>query len=230
MPKYVYPPGPRSRLPGGVLVPFRRDMLKFMAKVQREYGDIASFRAGGQWIVLLSHPEAIKDVLVTNNRLFRKGRVLQRSKRLLGEGLLTSEGDIHLRQRRLVQPAFHRSRIAGYAEKMVEYAARDRARWKDGATLDMHHEMMRLTLAIVAKTLFDADVESHADEVGTALNEVMGLFGFLLLPFSEYLEKFPLPPVRRMERARARLDRVIYGMIEQRRASGEDRGDLLSML
>ena len=230
MPKYVYPPGPRPKMPAANLIPFRRDMLKFLAKVHREYGDVASFRAAGQWIVLLSHPEAIKDVLVTNHRSFIKGRVLQRSKRLLGEGLLTSEGDVHLRQRRLVQPAFHRSRISGYAEKMVEYAARARSRWQNGATLDMHQEMMRLTLAIVAKTLFDADVDSHAGEVGSALNEVMSLFGFLLLPFSEYLENLPLPPVRRMERARDRLDRVIYEMIEQRRAGGEDCGDLLSML
>jgi len=230
MPKYVYPPGPRSGIPGGNLLPFRRDMLKYLAKVQRDYGDIASFRAGGQWFVLLSHPEAIKDVLVTNNRSFIKGRVLQRAKRLLGEGLLTSEGDVHLRQRRLVQPAFHRARIAGYAEKMVEFAARTRSRWQDGATVDMHQEMMRLTLAIVAKTLFDADVEQQAQEVGEALNEVMSLFGFLLLPFAEYLERLPLPPVRRMERARDRLDRVIYGMIDQRRAEAEDRGDLLSML
>ena len=230
MPKYSYPPGPRPKLPAANLIPFRRDMLKFLAKVQREYGDIAAFSAGGQWIVLLSHPEAIKDVLVTNHPSFIKGRVLQRSKRFLGEGLLTSEGEIHRRQRRLVQPAFHRSRITGYAEKMIEYAARARSRWRDGATLDMHQEMMRLTLAIVAKTLFDADVESQAEQVGVALNEVMSLFGFLLLPFSEYLEKLPLPPVRRMERARARLDGVIYGMIEERRASGEDRGDLLSML
>ena len=230
MPKYIYPPGPRPKIPAGNLLPFRRDMLKFLAKVQREYGDIASFSAGGQWIVLLSHPEAIKDVLVTNNPSFIKGRVLQRSKRFLGEGLLTSEGDVHLRQRRLVQPAFHRARIAGYAEKMVEYASRARGQWQDGATLDIHQEMMHLTLAIVAKTLFDADVESDADEVGAALNDVISLFGFLLLPFSEYLEKFPLPPVRRMERARDRLDRVIYRMIEQRRSSGEDRGDLLSML
>ena len=230
MPKYSYPPGPRPRTPGAVLVPFRRDMLKYLARLQREYGDIASFCAGGQWIVLLSHPEAIKDVLVSNDRLFIKGRILQRSKRLLGEGLLTSEGELHRRQRRLVQPAFHRSRISGYAEKMVEYAARARQRWQEGKTLDLHQEMMRLTLAIVARTLFDADVDSQADEVGAALNEVMSLFGFLLLPFSEYLERFPLPPVRRMERARDRLDRVIYGMIEQRRASGQDRGDLLSML
>src|SRR5512135_692269 len=112
MAKYVYPPGPRPRTPGANLLPFRRDMLKFLAKVKREFGDIASFRAGGQLFVLLSHPEAIKDVLVTHDRLFMKGRVLQRAKRLLGEGLLTSEGEVHLRQRCLVQPAFHRSRIS----------------------------------------------------------------------------------------------------------------------
>ncbi len=230
MPKYLYPPGPRPKLPGANMVPFRRDMLTFLARVQREYGDISSFTVGNQRIVLIGEPEMIKDVLVTHNRQFFKGRVLQRAKRLLGEGLLTSEGELHLRQRRLAQPAFHRQRIEGYAEKMVEYAARARARWRDGATLDMHEQMMRLTLAIVARTLFDADVERDAEEIGEALSDIMGLFGFLLFPFSEYLEKLPLPPVRRMERARQRLDRIVYRMIDERRRSGQDRGDLLSML
>jgi cytochrome P450 len=156
--------------------------------------------------------------------------VLQRAKRLLGEGLLTSEGDFHRRQRRIAQPAFHRDRIASYAEKMVEYAARTRERWTDGATVDIHQEMMRLTLAIVARTLFDADVNAEADEIGSALGDIMGLFGFLLFPFSEYLEKLPLPPVRRMERARERLDRIVYRIIDERRASGKDHGDLLSIL
>ena len=230
MPKYNYPPGPRPKLPGANMIPFRRDMLSFMAKVKRDYGDIAAFKVGPQWIVLLSDPEAIKDVLVTNNPSFHKGRVLQRAKRLLGEGLLTSEGDFHRRQRRIAQPAFHRDRIASYAEKMVEYAARTRERWTDGATLDIHHEMMRLTLAIVARTLFDADVNAEADEIGFALGDIMGLFSFLLFPFSEYLEKLPLPPVRRMERARERLDRIVYRIIDERRASGKDHGDLLSIL
>jgi len=161
---------------------------------------------------------------------FRKGRALQRAKRLLGEGLLTSEGEFHRRQRRLAQPAFHRRRVNSYARVMVEYAEAASARWRDGQELDISDEMMRLTLAVVGKTLFDADVESDADEVGSALTEVMNLFGYLMLPFSELLEKLPLPPRRRFLRARARLDAVIYRIIEERRRSGVDRGDLLSTL
>ncbi|HZG50991.1 MAG TPA: cytochrome P450, partial [Pyrinomonadaceae bacterium] len=161
---------------------------------------------------------------------FHKGRALQRAKRLLGEGLLTSEGEYHRRQRRLAQPAFHRKRIDSYGALMVEYAARDSDRWQDGETRDIAHEMMRLTLAIVGKTLFDADVESEADEIGGALTQILELFQMLLLPYSEYLERLPLPANRRFTRARAALDAVIYRIIEERRASGTDRGDLLSML
>jgi cytochrome P450 len=168
--------------------------------------------------------------LVTRADHFHKGRALQRSKRLLGEGLLTSEGEHHRRQRRLAQPAFHRKRIESYGAAMVDYAARDSARWRDGETLDMTQEMMRLTLAIVGKTLFDAEVESEADEIGVALTELLELFQMLLLPYSEYLERLPLPANRRFTRARAKLDAVIYRIIDERRAGGADRGDLLSML
>jgi len=172
----------------------------------------------------------VRDVLITHHARFMKGRALQRAKRLLGEGLLTSEGDFWRRQRRLAQPAFHRQRINSYAETMVGHAEKTSARWRAGETLDVSAEMTRLTLAVVGKTLFDADVESDADEVGAALAEVMSLFGYLMLPFSELLEKLPLPPRRRFERARARLDRVIYRIIEERRREGRDRGDLLSTL
>src|SRR6185436_10561047 len=99
---------------------------------------------------------------------FMKGEGLQRAKRLLGEGLLTSEGEFHLRQRRLAQPAFHRQRIAGYGATMVEYAERACGEWREGETRDIARDMMRLTLAIAGKTLFDADVESEADEIGAA--------------------------------------------------------------
>ncbi|MCA1556526.1 MAG: cytochrome P450, partial [Acidobacteria bacterium] len=153
-----------------------------------------------------------------------------RAKRLLGEGLLTSEGEHHRRQRRLAQPAFHRKRIESYGAVMVDYAARTGARWHDGETLDITHEMMRLTLSIVGKTLFDTEVESEADEVGVALTQILELFQMLLLPYSEYLERLPLPANRRFLRARAKLDAVIYRIINERRASGADRGDLLSML
>ena len=136
-------------------------------------------------IFLLNHPDLIKDVFVTRQRQFKKGRGLERIKKLLGEGLLTSEGDFHLRQRRLMQPAFHRQRVAAYGEAMTHYAAQTSDRWRDGETLDVAEEMMRLTLAIVGKTLFDAEMESEAGEIGGAMAEVISLFHVLMLPFAD---------------------------------------------
>ena len=217
-------------LPGRQFFAFRRNPLSFLLNLTRDYGDIAYFKMGPQRVFVLNHPDLIRDVLVTHNDNFIKGRALQRSKRLLGEGLLTSEGTHHRRQRRLAQPAFHRQRMATYGTVMVDYAARAAARWEDGQALDIAQEMMRLTLAIVGKTLFDADVEAEADEVGGALTEIMELFQLLMLPYTEFLEKLPLPAVRRFQRARDRLDAVIYRMIDEHRRSGEDHGDLLSML
>ena len=167
---------------------------------------------------------------MTHNSMFQKSRIMQRAKVLLGEGLLTSEGQFHIRQRRLAQPAFHRQRIAGYAATMVECAERAGARWTHGETRDISEEMMRLTLAIVAQTLFGAEVEQDADEIGQAMTDVLGMFNMMLIPFTEYLQKMPLPTMRRFERARSFLDRKIYAIINERRESGDDRGDLLSML
>ena len=225
------PPGPRRRIPGAHMIAFRRDSLKFLTRLAREYGDVSQFRIGPQAFYFLNHPEHIRDVLVTHHEKFHKGRALQRSKRLLGEGLLTSEGEHWRRQRRLAQPAFHRQRIHAYGQVMVEYAARTAGHWRDGETRDIYDEMTRLTLSIVGKTLFDADVEQDADEVGHALTEIMELFGYLMLPFAELMEKLPiLPPVRRFNRARARLDAIIYRIINERRREASDHGDLLSML
>jgi cytochrome P450 len=227
-----HPPGPKSKLFGGNFRAFRRDALAYLQRAVSEHGDIIYFKLGPQHAFFFNHPDHIKDVLITHHQNFIKGRALQRSKRLLGEGLLTSEGDFHLRQRRLAQPAFHRARIASYATVMTTYAACVASRWRDGETLDISQEMMRLTLAIVGKTLFDADVESEADEIGAALTTVMELFDLLLMPFSELLEKLPvsLPYMKRFQKAKARLDATIYRIIEERRRSNEDRGDLLSML
>ena len=227
-----FPPGPRARYPGELFVTISRDTLGLLSRVAREHGDVAGFRLGPQRMVLLSHPDDIRDLLVTNQRNFHKGRGLERAKLLLGEGLLTSEGDFHLRQRRLAQPAFHRQRIAAYGDTMGQYAARVCDRWRDGQTIDVHDEMMRLTLAVVAKTLFDADIErAEAAEVGAALTQTFRSFGFAILPFTEMLDRLHfLPPVRRFRDARARLDAVIYRMIAEHRADPRDRGDLLSML
>ncbi len=212
------------------MVEIARNPLAMMVAMQRDHGDIAHWRIGPQDIYLFSHPDLIRDVLVTNQKNFHKSRGLERAKRLLGNGLLTSEGEFHLRQRRLAQPAFHRQRIATYAGTMIDYAERTGARWQDGETVDMHNEMMRLTLGIVARTLFDADVDNEAAEIGAALTQAFESFNLAMLPFTELLEKLPLPAVRRFNAARDTLDRTIYRMIEERRRSGEDRGDLLSML
>jgi cytochrome P450 len=169
-------------------------------------------------------------MLVTNQRNFLKGRGLERARKLLGQGLLTSEGATHLRQRRLMQPTFHRDRISSYASVMTEYADRIQRRWRDGETIDAAHEMNRLTLLIVGKTLFDADVESHAKNVGVALTDVMGSFWMTMLPFFDVMEHLPIPAFRRSKKARAELDAIIYGMIDERRRNPSDRGDLLSML
>lgn len=229
MAKIVRPPGPKKKLLWGDLWDFRKDPLKFLTNL-RSFGDMVFLSLGNQDIYLLNHPDYIKDVLVTQNRNFHKGRGLQRSKRLLGEGLLTSEEDFHKRQRRLVQPAFHRQRIANYAKVMVDYAKRTRESWQPEKTINISEEMMKLTLAIVAKTLFNADVEKDADELGKAMAVFVKSFDFITLPFVEILEKLPLPRVKAFNDARDLLDKTIYRIIAERRANKEDVGDLLSMI
>ena len=223
-------PGPKPSLLEAFSYRPGRDPLAFFSNLARTYGDVVAYRLGGERLIFVNDPRHIKDVLVTHHRNFTKGRGLQRTRRLLGEGLLTSEGATHLRQRRLMQPAFHRDRIATYADTMVAYADRTRRGWREGATLDVAQEMNRLTLSIVGKTLFDADVESQAAEVGAALTGVMETFWMTMLPFSDLLEHLPVPKLRRARAARARLDAIIYGMITERRRSDRDHGDLLSML
>jgi cytochrome P450 len=226
----VLPPGPSLVIPVVNLFALRRDPIRFLTGLVNRYGDLVYFKLGPQPVVLVNNPDYIRDILVTNNKNFMKGEGLQRAKRLLGEGLLTSEGEFHLRQRRLAQPAFHRQRVAAYATTMVAYAAHACDQWLPGEARDIGREMMRLTLAIAGKTLFDADVEGEADEIGEALTATMELFNKLTLPLARWLEHLPLPATRRFQKARERLDATIYRIINERRASGEDRGDLLSML
>ena len=223
-------PGPRQRYLGQFALSTVRRPLDFFTGLARTYGDIAGIHIAGQPVVLLSDPDRIRDVLVTHGRTFHKGRGLERAKMLLGEGLLTSEDDLHLRQRRLAQPAFHRARIAAYADTMATYAERRAETWRDGQTLDVSHEMAAYTLAVVGKTLFDADIEGEAHEIGEALSAAIAAFNFSVLPFGELLVKLPLPMTIRFRRGRERLDSTIYRLIAERRASGDDRGDLLSML
>ena len=226
----VFPPGPKATLLDTFIYRPGRDPLTFFSNLAQQYGDLAYLRMAGEHLFVASSPAVIRDVLVTHNQNFHKSRGLERIKILLGEGLLTSEDAFHLRQRRLMQPAFHRERIAAYASTMVTYADRVRRAWSPGTPLDVAREMSRLTLLIVGKTLFDADVESQARDVGEAMSGLMDSFWTLMLPFGETLQRLPIPHIRRGRKARERLDAIIYGMIRERRANLGDRGDLLSML
>jgi len=231
-PQTKAPPGPDSvgrRKLSGQLGMVRRDPLAFFTHCARTYGDITGMRYFNFRVFFINNPDYIEDVLVNNARKFHKGRVLQASKGIFGEGLLTSEGSFWLRQRRLAQPAFHRARIATYAETMVGYTERLLESWHDGEERDIHEEMMRVTLQIVGKTLFDADVAKDAQEVGQSLELLLELsadFGkAILVP-----AWLPTPHNIRKLRAIKKLDKIIYRIIEERRKSERDAGDLLSML
>lgn len=227
--KLLLPPSLKADLFGGHFLSFRRDAPSFLTRLA-QLGDVTSFRMGPIQGYFVNDPEIIRDVLVVNAHKFKKGRALQRAKSILGNGLLTSEGELHLRQRRMIQPAFHRARIAEYAGTMAAYAERMSAGWRDGDVRDIDNDMMHLTLQIVARTLFGANVDDEADEIGASMTAMVQMFNYLLLPFSEWLQKLPLPQSRKFARARDSLNSVIYRIIDERRASGLDTGDLLSML
>jgi cytochrome P450 len=184
----------------------------------------------GERAFFINHPDHIRQVLVVDHASYAKSRALERARKLLGDGLLTSDGADHHRKRRVVQPAFHRARISWYAETMVAHAQRMADGWGDGTTVDLSAEMMRLTLSIVGRSLFDVDIESEADAVGRALTDVLESFWLTLLPFSDLVEALPLPALRRSAESRARLDALIYDMVAERRRRGGEGRDLLSML
>ena len=196
----------------------------------RQYGDVVSWRTAHVRIYLLSDPADIETVLVTRNRSFIKGRGLQANRKLFGNGLLTSEGELWLRQRRLIQPAFQRERVAGAAPAMVSCAAGMLDGWRDGDTRDVHRDLMRLSLEIAGRTLFGVSLESQADHVEGALALLVdaGQSMRRLFPFLRYL---PTAANRSYARAVRDLDRVVYGIIERRRSDpGASQDDLLSRL
>ncbi len=222
-------PGPHFLETERFLLRFRRDPLSALQQIKQQYGDVVHFQMGKQHAYVLSHPDDIRDVLVVHHQDMHKPQ--QQRQPLVGNGLLRSDGEFHRRQRRLMQPAFHRQRIAGYGQTMIDYTQRVSTRWQDGMQCDMAEEMMALTLAIAGQTMFGADVEGDAQTVRQALTTVMELNAVGRAgPLDALLEQLPLSRNKRRSEARTQLDTVVYRIIEERRASGEDRGDLLSML
>ncbi len=214
----------------GTLFDVLRDPPGHVLRCARALGDVCDLGVTAMPIVLVSHPDQIEEILVTNNKLFVKDKGTHDLSVILGNGLLTSEGDFWRRQRRLAQPAFHRDRIHAYGEVMVSFTERTLARLRDGETRNLHADLMKLTMEIVAKTLFDADVAGEAKDVGDALEVVVHRFASVRPGLMPWLDRLPTPGNRRFQRAADRLDAIIYGIIRERRDRGRDTGDLLSML
>jgi cytochrome P450 len=231
---YAYPPGLRFNLPFYRFHAFfdpANPILLF--EHLRRYGRAAHYRVLFHDVVLLNDPADIGEVLIEKAAFFGKDRTQKRMKILLGEGMITSDGETHNRGRRIAAPAFHRRRIERYAAQMVEIADAFRAQWQPGAELNIAAEMMRLALQITARTLFDTEVTPEIHEINDQVNIVMDLYNFLVgMPQAERFLNAPLPQMRRFRAAKKRLDEVVDGMIRARQADANlDRhGDLLSML
>jgi cytochrome P450 len=226
------PPGPKGKLITGVMREFNRDTLGFIERCQRDYGDVVRSRVLYLHAYFLYNPADIETLLTTDAKSYRKARSLRSPffHRLVGNGLVTSEGDFWRRQRRLAQPAFHRQRISSYGEIMVEYTKRAIAAWNDGEHRDVAREMNRLTLEIVVKTLFNSDVSNDADHVGAILSQIVKPFASQATLKWIADNRLPTPGHRRYFNAVSEIDRVVFRIIGERRASGTDEGDLLSML
>ncbi len=228
-PGAAYPPGPPflPRLLSGKV--FRQSTIEFLTDNARRYGDLVHYGAFKRQIFQFNHPDLIQELLVNDEPRNRRGIVMQRSRFILGDGLLTSEEPLHMRQRRMAAPAFHRARIAAYGDVIAKYAAEMTQRWKPGA-LDLHPEMLLLTLRIVGKCLFDTDAKDDVRRISAAVDAFMGFLPLVFLPFSKLIERLPFGPMAGIRKGGEDLDAIIYGMIAERRKAPGDRGDLLSML
>ena len=234
--EYRFPPGFQRNL---LWFAFRRfrpaNPILLFQHLAQEYGDIAHYKIGWNHIVFLNHPDYFREVLVVQNENFIKERTVQRTKMLLGAGMITSEGAQHRAQRQVAQPAFHRQRIPEYAGMMVKEASRMRDQWRPGEQRDLAIDMMQLTLNVVAQTLFDTDlVEESGDEVdelASALNRIMGLYNFIvMLPAAEWLVHVRPPGLAAFVRARKRIDAVVYRMIAAHRERDSQGGSLLDLM
>ena len=227
----LYPPGPKGTFPYGSARQFSADRLAFLTMCAHEYGDLVHFRLLNRHAYFLNDPDDVRFVLVEHPEYFNKTPLLKRNtKAVIGNGLLTSEGDFHKRQRRLAQPAFHHQRVGAYGDVMVAYTQRMLQGWQPDAIIDMHEAMMRLTMEIVGQTLFNSDVSQDADAIGEAITRGLKVVGSRLASPLSLPEWIPTK-ANRASRANVEfLNNTMRRIIEQHRHRGEDQGDLLSML
>jgi cytochrome P450 len=232
------PPGPRGldvlRFFGGGSF---AATLGYFEEVARRYGPIASFRIFGRRLHLVTGPELVREVLVAQQHRFTRANGAAILRDLLGESVLTVDEPRHREQRRLLQPAFHVQRIAGYGTAMLDETYRAGGAWNDGESIDVNAEMRRLALAIVGRALFGADVRGNADALEASLTHAMRTVSWLgpileaVPPWVNRLRlRLPLPANARLARARHEMGAIIARLVAARRANGTAGDDLLAML
>lgn len=226
------PPTPSGSRFFGHMPQLARDPLTFLNVAVRQHGDVIRLTLGGSHSYLVVHPSEVKQVLQDEHQRFGKDPRVRKLRILLGDGLFTSEGELWLSQRRLMQPAFHRQHLTAIAECMVEATAATIDRWQSAATqqtpLDIVQEMMLLTQRIAVSSLFGVDISDHSERVAVAMKQVMrqlGGFTKSLLPAF-----VPTPRRLRFRQALRTLDTAVYQIIDERRHSGIERSDLLALL
>ena len=231
------PPGLKRSLPFYAFKPWVKlgSPILLFEYLLKTYGNIAHYRFMGTAIVFVNDPEYIREILVTQAAGFVKERTVRRMKVLLGEGLITSDDPIHMRQRKIAAPAFHRQRIAAYGDRIVACAASQREAWSANRQIDISAASMSLSLEIIARTLFDTEVTADIRSINDEVNTIMGLYNFIVaFPRIESVLHLPIPGIMKFRRSKARLDAVVDRLIRAHReaaARGEpDKGDLLSML
>lgn len=231
------PPGLPRALPWYSLKPWVKlgEPIRLFEYLHKRFGNIAHYSLFNTHIVFVNDPEYIREILINQSGSFIKERTLKRMKILLGEGLITSDDPIHMRQRRIAAPAFHRQRIQAYGERIAASAAAQRDRWQPGETIDIASAMMDLSLEIVARTLFDTEVTADIRGINDDVNAIMGIYNFLIgLPKLEAYLDWPIPGVIKFRRSRDRLFATVDRLIAEHKAAGafpgNDKGDLLSML
>jgi len=229
---YRFPPGFQRNLLWFAFRKFRpANPILLFQHLAEKYGDIAHYKIGWNHIVFVNHPDYIREVLVVQNDNFIKERTVQRTKMLLGEGMITSECAQHRVQRLVAQPAFHRQRIPEYAATIVQEAVRVRDRWRPGEQRDIALDMMHLTLNVVAQTLFATDLREEVDELADAINRIMSLYNFLvMLPAAGWLVHVRPPGLAAFVKARKRIDAIVYRMIAAHRQRGSRGGTLLDLM
>jgi cytochrome P450 len=225
-----YPPGPSLateiftvlRHGAGPLLPMLHEGLR--------HGDIAHWRLGLKHVYQLNHPALVREFFITHHAKCGRGLIMQQSRGILGDNLLTKPAPQHGWRRHVVQPAFHRERILAYGRVMLDCAHKTMASWGDTPTFNVHEEMQRLSIAIVSGALLGVEVESETGDIRAAADSIFDLFGIFTMPLGKYLLRLPLRSVLRSRKNVARLHAIVHRAIIERRREGRDRGDLLSML